>query len=102
MKGGGGIERTLRISSHTLPRSTVFLDPNPQEDDAKFFEFSKRAEGGPSRASRLSTTFLEVPMEFRVSSSNPESRLSIPLGLETVKGWLGTWAAPELLALSGS
>ena len=31
--------------------------PNPQEDDAKFLEFSKRAEGGPSRAGRLSKTF---------------------------------------------
>ena len=27
---------------------------NPQEDDAKFLEFSKRAEDGPFRASRLS------------------------------------------------
>ena len=53
-------------------------DPNPQEDDAKFREFSKRAEDGPSRASWLSKTFPELPMVLRVSSGNPESRLSIP------------------------
>ena len=61
MKGGGGIERTLWVSSHTLPCSIVFLDPNPQEDDAKFLEFSKRAEGGPSRAGRLQKRFLRYP-----------------------------------------
>ena len=47
-------------------------------------------------------TFLEVPMVRRGSSANPESRQGIPLGLEIVKGWLGTWDAPELLAVSGS
>ena len=39
-------------------------------------------------------------MEFRVSSGNPESRLSIPLGLGIIKGGLGTWDAPELRTLS--
>ena len=71
------------------------------KDDTKFSEFSKKAED-PSRASRLSKTFHEVHVVFRVSSGNPESWLSIPLGLGTVKGWLGTWDAPELLAVSGS
>ena len=38
--------------------SIVFPDPSPQEDGAKFFEFSKRAEDGPSRAgSKLSKMF---------------------------------------------
>ena len=43
-----------------LPCSIIFPElrgPNLQEDDAKFREFSKRAEDGPSRAGRLSTTF---------------------------------------------
>ena len=70
------------------------LVPNPQEDDAKFREFSKRAEDGPCRAGRLSKTFPEVPTVFRVSSC--------PLGLGIFKGWLGKWDAPELLAVSGS
>ena len=47
-------------------------------------------------------TFPEVPMEFRVPSGNPESRLMIPLGLGISKGWLGTWDAPELLSVTGS
>ena len=51
---------------------------------------------------RLQKTFPEVSMEFRVSSGNPESRLSILLVLGIFKGWLGTWDAPELLALAGS
>ena len=87
------------------PCSQIFLvlpGPNPQEDVAKFHEFSKRAEGGPSRAGRLSKTFPEVPIEFRVSSGNPESRLSIPVGLGIFMGWLGTWDAPELLAVCAS
>ena len=41
-------------------------------------------------------------MEFRVSSGNPESRLSTPLGLKIFKSWVGTWDAPELLAVSRS
>ena len=84
MKGGVGIDELCGFRLTPLPRSIVFPDPNPPEDDAKFFGFSKRAEGGPSRAGRRSKTFLEVPMEFRVSSGNPESRLSIPLGVGTV------------------
>ena len=66
----------------------VFPDPCQHEDDAKFFEFSKKAEDGPSQASRLSKTFPKVPIDFRVSSDNPESRLRIPLGLEIFEGWL--------------
>ena len=42
---------------------------------------SQRAEDGLSRAGRPSTTFLETSIVFRVSSGNPESRLSTPLGL---------------------
>ena len=47
-------------------------------------------------------TFPEVPLVFRVSNGNPGSRQSIPLGLGIIKGWLGTWDAPELLAVSRS
>ena len=68
----------------------------------KFFEFSKRAEGRTPRARSRSKKFPEVPITFRVSRGNPESRLSIRLGLGIIKGWLGTWVAPELLAVSGS
>ena len=63
------------------------------EDDAKFSEFSKRAENGPSPAGKnVSWSTRSIP----VSSGNLESRLSIPLGLGICKGWLGTWRAPEL------
>ena len=48
---------------------------------------------------RFQKKFPEVPIVFRVSSGNPESRLSVPLGLGTFQGWLGTWDAPELLAV---
>ena len=41
-------------------------------------------------------TFPDVPTVFRVSSGNPGSRQSIFLGLGIIKGWLGTWDAPEL------
>ena len=88
-----------------LPCSQIFPvlpGPNPQEDDAKFREFSKKCEGCPSRAGRLSKTFPEVPITFRVSSGKPESRLSIPLGLGIFMGWLGMWDAPELLAVCAS
>ena len=68
----------------------------------KFRELSKRAEDGPLRASGLSKTFPEVLIVFRVSSGNPESRLRMSLGLGIIKDWLGTWVAPELLAVSGS
>ena len=59
---------------------------NPREDDAKFFELWKRAEGGPSRAGSRSKTFPEVPIIFHVSCGNPESRQGIVLGLGKVKG----------------
>ena len=105
LKRGVGIDELCGSRLTPLLCSMIFPvlpGPNPQEDDAKFCEFSKRAEDGPSRASRLSTTFPEVPIVRRVSSVNPESRQGSPLGLEIVKGWLGTWDAPELLAVSGS
>ena len=38
---------------------------NPQEDDAKFFEFSSAEDGSP-RGGSLSKTFPEVFNEFRV------------------------------------
>ena len=41
-------------------------------------------------------------MIFRVSCGNPESRQGTVLGLGIVEGWLGTWVAPVLLAVSGS
>ena len=50
----------------------------------------------------LQNFFPEVPIEFRVLCGNPESRPIIPLRLGILKGWLGTWVAPELLAVSGS
>ena len=50
----------------------------------------------------LKKTYPEVPMKFRLSGGNPESRLLISLGLGIVKGSLGTWDAPELLAVSRS
>ena len=89
----------------SLPCFIIFAAaacPNPQEDDAKFREFSKRAEDGPSRAGRLTKTCPVVPNEFRVAGCKQDSRLIIPLGLGIIKGWLGTWDAPELLAVSGS
>ena len=88
LKHGVGIEELCGFRLTPLQCSLEFPDATPQEDDAKFFEFSKRAEDGPSRVSKLSKTFPELPTKFRVSSSNPESRLSIPLGLGIFKGWL--------------
>ena len=75
---------------------------NPQEDAARFLEFSKTAEDDPSRASRLSKTFPEVPIVFRDFGGKPESRLSTSLALGRVQGWLGTWDPPDLLAVSRS
>ena len=46
--------------------------------------------------------FLKYPQFSRASSGKPESRLSIPLELGIIKGWLGTWDAPDLFAVSGS
>ena len=63
---------------------------------------TKRAEGSPPRAGSRTKTFPEKPKIFRVSCGNPESRLGMVLGLGIVEGWLGTWVAPELLAVSGS
>ena len=59
----------------------VLPGPNPQEYDAKFSEFLNRAEDDPSRAGRLSKTFPDVPIIFRVSCGNPESRQGMVLGL---------------------
>ena len=72
------------------------------DNGAKFIEISKIDEDGPSRASRLSKTFPEVPIIFDVSSGNVESQQGIVLGLGVIKSWLGTWDAPELFAVSGS
>ena len=60
LKRGTGIHgfcgsRLISLSGTIVSR--VISGLNPREDDAKFPEFSKRAEGGPSRASRLSKTF---------------------------------------------
>ena len=90
---GVGIEELCGSRLTPVLCYTVFPDPNPQEDDTKFREFSKRAKDGPSRAGRLSKTFPEVPIEFSVSSGNPESRQNLPLGLGIFKGWLGMWDA---------
>ena len=57
----------------------------PQEDDDKFLEFSKKAEGGPFRASGLSKTFPEVPRVSSVLCGSLESRQGMPLELERVK-----------------
>ena len=74
---------------------------NPRKDDAKFLEFSKGAEGGPSREGSRSKMFPEVPV-FRKSCGNPESGQNMVLGLGKVEGLLGTWFSPELLVVSGS
>ena len=50
----------------------------------------------------FSKTIPEVLLIFRVSRGNPESRPRISLGIGMIKGWLGTWDARELLAVSGS
>ena len=93
-----GSRLTTSLCSAMLPVSIGF---NPQEDNAKFFEFSSTEDGSP-RAGRLSKTCPDVPNKFRVSSCKQESRLIIPLGLGILMGWLGTWDNPELLTLSGS
>ena len=95
----------IEIHPITLSGTVVFPEMSglhPREDDAKFFESSRRAEGSPPRAKSRSKTFPEGPIMFRVSCGNPESRQGIVLGLGIVKGSLGTWVAPELLAVSGS
>ena len=90
-KRGFGIDELRGSRLTTFPCSKVFPDPNPQEDDAKFFGFSKNAEDGRSQSGRPSKTFPEEPNEFRASCGNPESQLTIPRGLGIFKCWLGTW-----------
>ena len=48
----------------------VSISLNLQEDDAKFFEFSKSADDGSPREGRPSKTCPDVPNEFRVSSKS--------------------------------
>ena len=88
----------LRISS-SCTISMIFLNAslcsaillasigfNLQEDDAKFFEFSKSADDGSPRAGRPSKTCPDVPNEFRVTGCKQKSRLIIPLGLGMLMG----------------
>ena len=56
---GSLAKRGVGISESSASRLTPVMFPvlrclNPQEDDAKFFGFTKNAEDGPSRASRFS------------------------------------------------
>ena len=74
---GVGVDKLCGSHLTSLPCSIIFPvvpDPNPQEDDAKFSESSKIAEDGPSRASRLSKTFSEVPIALRVSQAAIQNR----------------------------
>ena len=72
---------------HPVPQfCLVSIGLKLQEDDAKFFEFSKSADDGSPRASRPSKTCPDVPNEFRVSGCKQESRLVIPLGLGKLMG----------------
>ena len=68
---------------------------------------SSSSDNGVKRMVRLEQVdfqkkFPEVPIEFSVSRGNPESGLRTSLGLGMIKGWPGTWDAPELLAVSRS
>ena len=63
----------------------VSLCLHPQEDDANFFGFSKKADDGSPPAGRPSKTCPDVPHEFRVSCGMQESRLIIPRGLGILK-----------------
>ena len=54
---------------------------NLQEDDAKFFEFSKSAEDGYLEQVDLHKTCPDVPNEVRVAGCKQESQLSILIGL---------------------
>ena len=69
-----------------LPVSVGF---NPQEDDAKFIEFSKIDEDGSPRAGRRSKTFPEVPHEFRESRGKQESRADHSSGTGNTHGLTG-------------
>ena len=62
-------------------------------------EPSKIIEVRPSRAGRRSKTLPEVPIIFRVSCSNPQSRQSMVLGLGIVEGRLGTWVSLKRCSL---
>ena len=67
-KRGTGIDEFCGSCLVSLSGTIVFpviSGLNPRQDDAKFLEFPKRAEG-LSRAGRLSTTFPEVPIKCRV------------------------------------
>ena len=44
----------------------------------------------------------EVRTIFRASCGNPAWRQGVVLGLGKAECWLGTWVAPEVLAVSGS
>ena len=82
-----------------LPVSIVL---NLQEDDAKFFEFSKSADVGSPRGGRPSKTCPGVPMSSVFQAASKRSGLISPPGLGMLMGCLGTWDNPELLAVSGS
>ena len=66
-KRGVGTAELCRSRITPLQCSIIFpvvVCHHQREDDAKFLEFSKIAEDGPSRASRLSQTFPEVHTTF--------------------------------------
>ena len=65
-----------------------------------FSNFSKIAEN--LELVGFQKRLVNYPMVSRVVGDNPESRLSIPLELGVITGGLGTWDAPELLAVSVS
>ena len=75
--------------------------PNPQEDDAKFCEFPKRTEDGCEQVG-FQKRFLKYP-SYSVYQAAVQNRGCASLwDSEIIKRWLGTWDAPELLAVSGS
>ena len=75
---------SILLCSAIFPVSIGF---NLQEDDDKFFEFSKNGDNGSPQSGRyLKKTCLDTPSEFRVSGCKQESRLIIPLGLGMVRG----------------
>ena len=63
--------------AHTLSYTNVFsvdLGLNPQEDDAKFLEFSKIVEDGHSRIGRLPKRFLE---NLRIPCTRRQFRIAV-------------------------
>ena len=57
---------------------------NPQEDDAKFLEFSKKADHGPSGASRLSKTNLPNTQNIPcITRQSPKTRKYSRVGWES-------------------